>query len=694
MQLWVALDPYDATDDGADKKGRAARLAKEKGARDVFLMGDKETEKMLRQSIENLARDYSVSAVVLRTDTAKQAGEPADKQKAFYKLIDGLSFRRNSPQQLVVRWQQEGELLSRKQLATLVKEEKLQTVALQGDDTPGWFEAVDSYRASGVNVVVEQPKGSDGSAALFAAAQSSAFRGGWLGRYPDVLQNPAVTGALSSAMQPLNGALPAGFDVPQQLQINYPLAEDVITAAQNDVYIMGNSNPAAPLSVNGQNIERNNSSGLFGVLVPLQTGNNTVVFSNGGDELTHTIYKPAGMPAQAAGGALPHDDTAEAAAGQTIEITGEIASLLQTPGSDSAINGALYKGARAVVHASVETKRHDAKMGCMAQTWAYQLADGNYVLARHCAILDDETTADEDGAFNIKEVLHGRDDGGEWLDFIGDAPAAFTTMEGSTLALTLYNTTLSLPQNISSPLIKSVRATTFDGGVTVRVETDNIWGFQVTYQAERMRLYLKKPPVFSGDVNRPLDGVTVMLDAGHGGDDIGAPGIMGGDGPNEKDVNLRLALTTQRRFEQLGATVIMTRSDDTALSTVERLALLIEKQPDFFISLHHNAAEMDQDGTKESGMEAYYYAGETSGIPPAKAFAETLTKTVGGALNRPQQPASWSYYIVTRSHICPAVLMEYGFMINPLDLDLALSDEGLYAAACGTADAVVQNVPQ
>ena len=63
-----------------------------------------------------------------------------------------------------------------------------------------------------------------------------------------------------------------------------------------------------------------------------------------------------------------------------------------------------------------------------------------------------------------------------------------------------------------------------------------------------------------------ISGKTIIIDAGHGGEDGGA---VGEDGTVEKDLNLDVALKLQALLEQQGCTVFMTRSEDISLSTEE-----------------------------------------------------------------------------------------------------------------------------
>lgn len=93
---------------------------------------------------------------------------------------------------------------------------------------------------------------------------------------------------------------------------------------------------------------------------------------------------------------------------------------------------------------------------------------------------------------------------------------------------------------------------------------------------------------------------TIVIDAGHGGKDVGA---LGPRGTYEKDANLRIALAlakvlkNEKRFN-----VILTRTDDRFLELQERSAIANKKKADLFISIHCNAGLSD----KSNGFEIYF----------------------------------------------------------------------------------------
>jgi N-acetylmuramoyl-L-alanine amidase len=82
---------------------------------------------------------------------------------------------------------------------------------------------------------------------------------------------------------------------------------------------------------------------------------------------------------------------------------------------------------------------------------------------------------------------------------------------------------------------------------------------------------------------------TIALDPGHGGEDEGARGSVGG--AKEKDITLSVARRVKAAIEaRLGVRVLMTRDDDRNISIDERTAIANNNKADLFISLHVNAS--------------------------------------------------------------------------------------------------------
>jgi len=80
---------------------------------------------------------------------------------------------------------------------------------------------------------------------------------------------------------------------------------------------------------------------------------------------------------------------------------------------------------------------------------------------------------------------------------------------------------------------------------------------------------------------------TVVIDAGHGGDDEGARGPRGG---MEKQLVLDVAHRLAGLLRDRGLRVVMTREDDRFVPLETRTAIANDARGDLFISIHANAA--------------------------------------------------------------------------------------------------------
>jgi N-acetylmuramoyl-L-alanine amidase len=110
-------------------------------------------------------------------------------------------------------------------------------------------------------------------------------------------------------------------------------------------------------------------------------------------------------------------------------------------------------------------------------------------------------------------------------------------------------------------------------------------------------------------------GKTVILDAGHGGQDAGASHF----GLREKDVNLDLAVRTAALLRARGCNVVMTRSSDVFVPLPQRSEIANCHPNAVFVSVHCNASA---NGPEASGVETFVL---TPGITDA-ARAETVMR--------------------------------------------------------------------
>lgn len=178
----------------------------------------------------------------------------------------------------------------------------------------------------------------------------------------------------------------------------------------------------------------------------------------------------------------------------------------------------------------------------------------------------------------------------------------------------------------------------------------------------------------STDVHTPSDTIpssfTVVLDAGHGGEDGGAGSA---DGIVEKDLNLALTLQLGEMLQANGIRVIYTRKTDTllydknadyqgrkkVLDMAERLRIAQEAGDCIFVSIHMNTHPL----TSCKGLQVWYSENNTESIGLAQRI-QTNIKALQPQNTRRVKPSNGTIYLL-RQLECPAILVECGFLSNP-----------------------------
>lgn len=229
----------------------------------------------------------------------------------------------------------------------------------------------------------------------------------------------------------------------------------------------------------------------------------------------------------------------------------------------------------------------------------------------------------------------------------------------------------ALPELSGSPLFSSVGNWEKDGSnysITLTL-AKSFYGMYSEYNGDTLVFSFNNPPVISTASNSygySLEGITVLLDPGHGGNSSGAIGAN----PNypEKRINLELANKTAAILESLGAKVIMMRTSDVYISIENRAVLCSRYKPDVFISLHHNWAP----SVSAYGTDSFYF------MPFSKDLANSIYKRVtdyydngmypGANSNDYKRGCNYYPFYVTRHWYCPSTLVEYGFMSNSAEL--------------------------
>lgn len=182
---------------------------------------------------------------------------------------------------------------------------------------------------------------------------------------------------------------------------------------------------------------------------------------------------------------------------------------------------------------------------------------------------------------------------------------------------------------------------------------------------------------------RPAKKKVIFLDIGHGGADPGAQYY----GVNEKDLNLQIGFKVQRDLEKAGYAVIMSRTSDTYMDyKTERSRIANGSGADIFISLHNNAMPGN---SYVNGIETYYYESDPNYVPrinkdmhnnpdrivKSSILANTIHNNLINYTGAYDRGVRRDTFAVLRETALPAVLLEFGFMSNPSELN-KLKTEG------------------
>jgi len=159
--------------------------------------------------------------------------------------------------------------------------------------------------------------------------------------------------------------------------------------------------------------------------------------------------------------------------------------------------------------------------------------------------------------------------------------------------------------------------------------------------------------------------ITVIIDAGHGGDDAGATAP---DGTTEKDIALAIAKRVKAFNENSNINIVLTRESDLLPTLQSRTELSKNKNASLFISLHINTENKDNIKGK-TGFEVYiskknnsfYNENQLLGTILQNQFAKHFS--VGDNIKQ-RENGIW----VLDQSPCPAALIECGFLTNATDL--------------------------
>lgn len=173
---------------------------------------------------------------------------------------------------------------------------------------------------------------------------------------------------------------------------------------------------------------------------------------------------------------------------------------------------------------------------------------------------------------------------------------------------------------------------------------------------------------------------TIVLDAGHGGEDGGA---VSASGLVEKEVNLRLTLLIRDLLVANGTEVILTRDNDVllydrnvnyhgrkkALDLAARKKIAEETPDSIFVSIHMNTYPLPSC----EGLQVWYSPNHETSYHVAKQIQDNTRTLLQPENDRPIKAAGSNIYLLHHLQ-SPAVLIECGFLSSPKEA-ARLADE-------------------
>ena len=190
--------------------------------------------------------------------------------------------------------------------------------------------------------------------------------------------------------------------------------------------------------------------------------------------------------------------------------------------------------------------------------------------------------------------------------------------------------------------------------VTIELVKQQHYGYSIGYNGNSLLLKIRRLPA-------GISKVTIAIDAGHGGANLGASGTN--SGILEKNYTLLFAKELQKILKKQKIKVLMVRETDTTIDNKDRVLWAHQNNPDLFISFHLNSSGRDY----IRGVSTYY---KHVGF---RSFSQSILKrlleiknleefgNVGSFNFQPIQPTDY-----------PSCLVEIAFLSNKEDEKMIL----------------------
>ena len=325
----------------------------------------------------------------------------------------------------------------------------------------------------------------------------------------------------------------------------------------------------------------------------------------------------------------------------------------------------------------------------------YKLRCGGYVSEQYVQELE----GDAIGIAKLSAAKVSSDTAATYIRFTVDENIPLNCyVENGEFCVTLYNMDTSAApemQLADTPLFTSVRGEKSAKANAYKyffqlVDIENFYGFDYYYEDGQLVVELINPQPLSDErlaSDTPLLGKTIILDAGHGGPNPGALGPLGSaeGAMNESDFNLEIVMAACDKLTALGAQVVLTRDRETEIDVpvLDRVAQLIEVDPDLCISVHQNSMPYTTDITKIRGLVGLYWS--DSGYMLTSVMGETMS----AALNKLDRSPTQQRLAMVRNPKFPSTLVEVCFITSVEEYERMMQPDAIETIAQSLADGVL-----
>ena len=218
-----------------------------------------------------------------------------------------------------------------------------------------------------------------------------------------------------------------------------------------------------------------------------------------------------------------------------------------------------------------------------------------------------------------------------------------------------------------------------DSIYTVNIKKYEKYSYKINLNEGKYIIKLTEYPIVKEET---LEGLTIVIDPGHGGSEKGAVGCLG---DLEKDINLRIGLFLKEFLSLMGANVIITRECDGNISLEDRVKLAKDNDANIFVSIHLNSIpDIKMDIHKNRGTSVYYYNKNS------KELAKLIQTSVCNKIETREDGVKTASFAVLRPTDYIGVLVEVAYMTNPIDSIIYTKDDFAINTAKAILDAIVE----